>query len=266
MNLTKPTLSPTPAPRFPILTLLHPRQHTWLLILMLALGLLSWGVTVWYAGMPIWGAVTIVLALLLIPGVQKWREDLRRYGRPVMVLSILLVMQGFHMIEHTAQVIQYHVWDWFPYQSQGLISAINVELVHFVWNWIIVVVVVYLVRQGMRNIWVWLLLAWSLAHSLEHTYLIVRYVMVLQEAARLGLPFFPVAQTLPGILGRNGWLALSDICGRIPGLTTAPRLDIHFWWNAGELSLLLLAAHPFLCTHLRRTPFEPITLAPHRAE
>ena len=59
------------------------------------------------------------------------------------------------------------------------------------------------------------------------------------------------AQGLPGFLGKDGWLAragqTSDlfIC-RMPGLTTAPRLDIHFWWNIGEIVLLVAAAHSFL--------------------
>jgi hypothetical protein len=32
----------------------------------------------------------------------------------------------------------------------------------------------------------------------------------------------------------------------LPGLTTAMRLDVHFWWNMLEMSMLLVAAHFFL--------------------
>jgi hypothetical protein len=32
---------------------------------------------------------------------------------------------------------------------------------------------------------------------------------------------------------------------RLPGLTTAVRLDIHFWWNTGETSLMILAANAY---------------------
>jgi hypothetical protein len=63
------------------------------------------------------------------------------------------------------------------------------------------------------------------------------------------------AQGLPGVLGRDGWLARSQatqgtfLC-RLPGVTTANRLDVHFWWNMGEIGLLLIAADRFL----RRLP------------
>ena len=32
---------------------------------------------------------------------------------------------------------------------------------------------------------------------------------------------------------------------RLPGLTTAVRLDIHFWWNTGETALMILAANSY---------------------
>ena len=72
--------------------------------------------------------------------------------------------------------------------------------------------------------------------------MLVRYFQVLNELAQLGVAPLPVASALPGFFGRDGWLALSGICGRIPGFTTLPRVAIHFWWNAGEILLLALAA------------------------
>ena len=59
------------------------------------------------------------------------------------------------------------------------------------------------------------------------------------------------AQGLPGILGEGGWLAHSELTrgtfiSRLPGLATAVRLDIHFWWNMGEFTLLLLATVTYL--------------------
>ncbi len=239
--------SPT---RFPLLALLHPREQTRAVVILLVLGLLLWGIVVSAAGLPIWGATTIVLALLLVPGVQKWRADLLRYGSTVMVLSMLLTMQGFHSIEHAVQWIQFHLLHWPPWRSSGLISALNAEWVHFIWNWTVVLVVLLLVRGGMRNVWAWLLLGWAVAHTLEHSYMMVRYLQMQQELQHLGVPSVS-AQGLPGILGRDGWLARSPatqgtfLC-RLPGLTTAVRLDVHFWWNTGETALLLVAAHAFL--------------------
>ncbi len=241
-------------PRFPILALLHPRERTRLVVIVLALAILLWAGAVWLLRWPIWVASALGLALLLAPGALKWHDDRRRYGGLIMALSVLLVAQGFHSVEHTAQIIQYHILKWPPFASSGLISAANAEWVHFIWNWLVLAMVIYLVRGGMRNPWAWLLLAWSLAHALEHSYMLIRYLEMAGELRRLGFPELS-AQGLPGILGRDGWLARSPatqgtlIC-RLPGITTAPRIDIHFWWNAGEIALLMLAAHFFLKARL----------------
>jgi hypothetical protein len=243
--------------RFPLLALLHPREHTRLVVLLLPISVLIWGIVVTVAGLPIWGATSLVLGIMLIPGVLKWRDDLLRYGRGIMVLSVLIAMQGFHSIEHLAQWIQFHLLRWPVTRSSGLISALNAEWVHFVWNWGVVLVVLYLVWSGMRNPVAWILLLWTIAHASEHAYMMARYLEMHQEFQRLGITSVS-AQGLPGILGRDGWLARSPttqgtfLC-RIPGLTTTTRLDVHFWWNTGETLLLLIAGHLFLKKRLPRT-------------
>jgi len=241
--------------RFPVLQLLHPREQTRAVLLMLALGVLVGGLAVWLKMLPLWIATSLVLGLVLVPGVLKWRADLRLYGPTAMVLSILLAAQGFHTLEHLTQVIQYHLLHWPMRLSSGLISAANSEWVHFLWNWAIVLITVGLMFAGMRNIWAWLLLAWAFAHASEHAYMFVRYLEMVRELQRLGFPTVS-AQGLPGILGRDGWLATgpwaqSNPLLRWSGLTTAPRLDIHFWWNTGETVLLFLAAHTFLRPQLK---------------
>lgn len=237
-------------PRFPILALMHPRERTGLVLATLGLAIVLGIGAVQLLHWPVWVASALGLALLLAPGALKWRDDRRRYGHLVMMLSVLIAAQGFHSVEHAAQIVQYHLLKWPPFASSGLISAANAEWVHFVWNWLVVGLVIYLARGGMRNPWAWLLLAWSLAHALEHSYMLVRYLEMLGELRRLGFPGLS-AQGLPGVLGRDGWLARSPatqgsfVC-RLPGVTTAPRIDVHFWWNAGEIVLLLAAAHVFL--------------------
>jgi hypothetical protein len=240
----------TGTPRFPLLALLHPREHTLLLALALALGLAAGALGMRLFGLPLWGATAIVLGLLLVPGALKWRADGRRFGRTAMVLSALLAAQGFHALEHLTQWVQFHVLHWPVRASTGLLSAANAEWVHFVWNWVVLLTVIFLLRGGMRNAWAWLLLIWALAHTLEHTYMFTRYLEVLGEMRRMGVTSV-TAQGLPGVLGRDGWLARSDLtrgtflCA-LPGLTTATRLDIHFWWNIGETALLLAAASTFI--------------------
>src|SRR5436853_5814716 len=87
----------------PILTLLHPREHTAFAVGTLVCGLLLGWMEMRWLGWPLWGATATVLALLLVPGVIKWRADARRYGLTAMVLSILLAAQGFHSVEHVTQ-------------------------------------------------------------------------------------------------------------------------------------------------------------------
>lgn len=236
--------------RIPILALLHPREQTRLVLAALASGLALGALAMRQLGWPLWGATALVLALLLVPGVAKWRADARRYGRTTMLLSILLVAQGFHGVEHVTQWVQYHMLNFTARASTGLLSAANAEWVHFAWNWIVLACVLLLLRGGMRGLWTWLLLLWAVAHTLEHTYMFMRYLELLAELRRMGVTNV-TAQGLPGVLGQDGWLARSTatqgtfLC-RLPGLTTTTRLDVHFWWNIGENALLLLAANAFL--------------------
>lgn len=248
MNASPPPFGGRPA--LPLLDLLHPRELTPAVIGALALGLLAGAAAMRVAGVPLWGAAALVLALLLVPGALKWRADARRYGLTAMLLSALLAAQGFHAVEHILQWVQYHLLGWSLRASTGLLSPANAEWVHFVWNWLVLLVVIALVRGGMRNAWAWLLLAWASAHTLEHTYLMVRHLLVLGELGQLGVRGI-TAQGLPGVLGRDGWLAKSALTRgtflcNLPGLTTASRLDVHFWWNVGETALLLLAGHSYL--------------------
>jgi hypothetical protein len=256
-------------PRVPLLDLLNLREQKRPFALGLALGLaLAAGAMRWLA-LPLWAATALVLALLIPPAIIKWRADARRYGRIAMVICILVMAQGFHTLEHLAQWYQYHVLRWPSFASGGLISTLNAEWVHFVWNWAVLLTVIFLVRGGMRNPWAWLLLAWTTAHTFEHSYMMARYLMVLQDMRALGVTNV-AAQGLPGILGRDGWLATSEltqgtfIC-RLSGVTTAVRLDVHFWWNIGETILLLLAGNMYLQQFVQQRPVISSDRAPAAA-
>jgi hypothetical protein len=234
----------------PLFRLIDPREFWPLLLATLAVTGVVATVLVQSKVTPLWSAMLGVLALLMIAAVPKWLSDRRLYGTPAMVLCIMVATQGFHTVEHIAQWIQFHLLRWPFWQSSGLISPANAEWVHFVWNWLVLLTVIYLVRSGMRNIWAWLLLAWAGAHTFEHTYLMLRYLQTLGDLRVLGVSDV-AAQGLPGILGRDGWLASSPatqntfLC-RLPGFTTAQRLDVHFWWNVGEIALLLPAANIYM--------------------
>jgi hypothetical protein len=233
-----------------LLWLLHPRgQLRWFASAIIAGSCIGW-LAMTRLSVPLWSAVVLTLGLLIYPAARKWHLDRQHWGTPVMVLSILVVTQGLHTVEHVAQWVQYHLLHWPLKAASGLISPLNAEIVHFGWNVAVLVVVVGLIGAGLRNRWMWLLLVWAAAHTAEHTYLFINY---LEEVHRLSIAGSPLnaAQGLPGILGKNGWLAnnqnlagpLAWLCTSVPGLTSAPRLDVHFWWNVGEIGLLLPAAH-----------------------
>jgi hypothetical protein len=243
--------------RVPVLELINPRQLTPWVLLSIALGIgVAWlGYRLW--SIPLWTSTLIVLVTLLPVGMFKWRDDRRRYGLTVMILSILLIAQGTHTIEHLVQWTEYHILYFTPRQSNGLLSPANSEWVHFIWNWtVLITVVMLIVKCQLRNFWSFLLLGVAVGHTFEHSYALIRFLLVSRELTTLNLVC--TAQGLPGILGQDGWLARSPLTygtfvRDIPGLTTAIRLDVHFWWNTLEMTLSLLAAHFFL-TRMKPLP------------
>ncbi len=246
--------TPDVSAALPVLRLLNPGRHTRIVLASLLFALTISALAVYLRWLPLWVATALVLLLMLPAGILKWRDDKAAYGATVMLLSILVSAQGLHTVEHFAQYTQYHTLYWTMRASNGLLSPANAEWVHFAWNWSILAAVLLLMRGGVRGVWVWLLLIVAGLHTIEHTYTFVRYQLVLAELRGLGVANIP-AQGLPGIVGRDGWLARSEwtrntwVCG-LPGLTTAVRLDVHFWWNAIEMALILATAH----VYLRRTP------------
>lgn len=251
-------LAPTLMERFPVLLLLNPGRFAVPAVLSFALGLAAGMAGYFLAGLPLWSITGITLLAMLPVGVVKWRADRQQYGWTVMLLSVLLIAQGVHTIEHLTQWSQYYLLLLPARQSNGLVSAANAEWVHFVWNWLVLIVVLALVRGGMRNIVAILLLLVAGAHAVEHSYTFFRYQQVLAELHRMDV-FTVTAQGLPGIVGRDGWLARSPatqntfLC-TLPGITTATRLDVHFWWNLVEMLLLLGAGSLFLRGRLGAQP------------
>ncbi len=240
--------------RLPLVTLLHPRQHTELVVVCWSIALGAAVATRMILGWQLWQAVALVLAIMAVPGTITWRATATRYGSNAAVAAALVTVQGLHSIEHGVQWTQRHVLGEPLRLSNGLLSPANSEWVHFVWNWSVVAAVGYLFARGMRGFWGWAALIWATAHALEHTYMWVRFLQVSAELAGLGQGDV-TAQGLPGVVGRDGWLDLNAgtrlelICG-LPFITTADRLDTHFAWNTGEILLVLPAVHIFLRRHV----------------
>jgi hypothetical protein len=239
-----------PDGRLPLLRLLRPGRHGWYIVAALAAATAAGWALERSRGWQLWQAVALGLAALTPAFALKWRADAVRWGATASIAGALVVVQGLHTVEHVAQWWQRHVMGLPLRLSNGLLSPANSEWVHFVWNWLVVVVVLLLVRRGMRNPWTWVLVVYALAHALEHTYLFARFLMVTRDLSQLGFPNV-TAQGLPGVVGRDGWLdrtrpgALEVVC-RLPFVTTATRLDTHAAWNAGEVTLTLLAVNQWL--------------------
>ncbi|HRJ42078.1 MAG TPA: hypothetical protein PL105_09360, partial [Caldilineaceae bacterium] len=212
---------PTPAlpvtlnqSRFPLLELLHPRRFGWRVLLSLALGLVAGTGLVLLTGIDRWMGTALVILVLLPVAAAKFREDRRLFGATVMLLSLLLTAQGGHTVEHVVQWLQYYLLGWPIRQANGLLSAANVEWVHFVWNWGVLLAIIGLMRGGMRNGWAWLLLGVAVGHTIEHSYLLVRHYQVLAELRQMGIAGV-TAQRLPGILGRYESLPPAGLSGHI---------------------------------------------------
>lgn len=234
----------------PILDILDPREHRRLIAITGGVALCGMLTTRMALGWELWKAVALVLVVMAVPFALKWRADARRFGVTATVAGIMVTVQGLHSIEHLAQWAQRHILHLPLRASNGLLSPANSEWVHFVWNWSVTILVVMLMFRGMRGFWGWALLVWALAHTLEHTYMFVRYLQVSAELRALGVGSV-TAQGLPGIFGEGGWLDLNagpqvQVFCRLPGVTTADRVDTHFVWNTGEILLLLPAVHVFL--------------------
>ena len=215
----------------------------------LAMGILGLSI-----GQPMWRAALPGTFLFSGAVIIRWYYDRSQYGQLIALMVALLTFQGGHGVEHLTQWVQYHLLGYTARASSGLISAANSEWVHFLWNWGVLLVMLRIYWLGLRNPWAYLMLFWTIAHTSEHTYLFVRHLEVLQMLRAYGEPTI-TAQGLPGIFGNDGWLARSPatagtwVC-TFPGLTTATRLDVHFWWNVGETILLMIAAY----THIHRSP------------
>ena len=137
----------------------------------------------------------------------------------IALFGMVVASQLGHSAEHVAQLIQIHVLDLRAPDARGLLSALDTEWVHFLWNgWIIAAVAALLVVYP-RNRWLWVAAAFSGWHALEHAYLLSGYLV-------------------SGLSGQPGLLASGGVIGG--GLPLA-RPELHLGYNLAELVPLTLA-------------------------
>jgi hypothetical protein len=182
------------------------------------------------------------IGLVGVPVVLAVQGRLSTMPKGRLVLGAVMIAQGLHTIEHLVQIVQSYRLDLPPIRSLGIVSSLNVEWVHFGWNWIAWAGVVIAWRAGVRGTSMVLLFAWITAHSLEHTYMLWHYLTVLRRLNDFALPELGSSQVLPGVFGRDGWLARSFPQHRelLGPFVAAPRVAVHLWWNLGEMAFLTL--------------------------
>jgi hypothetical protein len=135
------------------------------------------------------------------------------------LLGFLAVSQTAHLFEHVAQMVQIHVLHLSGANAQGIVSQLNIEWVHFVWNALVLVTLLALLPHFRTNPWLIAVTPLAAWHFAEHSVMIATYL-------RTGL------SGTPGLLSSGGLL--------FGGLPIA-RPDLHFLYNLVETAPLLVA-------------------------
>lgn len=149
----------------------------------------------------------------LLPSFGATRLSyLRRFAaapdRGLWLFGFVVLAQVGHLVEHIAAAITGH----------GLLGrSFESELSHLLFNGLIALLALALVRTLPRNPWVYPLLALSIFHGVEHIYIYSEYLRT-------------------GITGGPGLLGLGGAVGLIP----LDRLDLHNVYNGVELILMVL--------------------------
>jgi hypothetical protein len=175
-------------------------------------------------GWPLQAAVQLVL----LPWVAILVRELAGAYRDrfwLGLFSALLVFQGGHFLEHSIQMWQIHVLNLQGPDARGLVSVLDVEWVHFVFNSWVLLASALLLYRFRRSGWLRAMVIFSAWHEVEHAYLLRVFLTTGQAGT-------------PGLLAQGG-----AILGGLP----VPRADLHFLYNLVEVALLVAA---FRALHL----------------
>lgn len=172
----------------------------------------------WVLHFSLW-LIGILVIVAWMPLVLSKTADIYHYHKWLALLFVLMVSQSAHFIEHSIQIIQIHLLGLKGPMAGGVISVLNTEWVHFLWNAWVLMLGGMLLWNMRKNKWMLMLFLFAIWHQFEHTYLIVMYIQTGLEGN-------------PGLIARGGWIG-----GGLP----LSRPDVHFWYAVLEEALLLLA-------------------------
>ncbi|HMC41895.1 MAG TPA: hypothetical protein VKI20_02715, partial [Acidimicrobiales bacterium] len=134
---------------------------------------LSYGAHV--EGFPLYGIVFFGL-LPLIPLIafeEVWKY--KHYGFWA-IFSTIMILQLGHLGEHSAQVLQLLIHRGDASKAHGVFGQLDAEHVHFFWDSGVWIGALFLLYRFPKNVWLWVAVAFSSLHQVEHTYLETIYV------------------------------------------------------------------------------------------
>jgi hypothetical protein len=198
--------------------LLALRQVPLELVGITALASFSGPILAGFLAWPLWAM--LVLAVLpwlpLFTGEIAWTA---RHYQWLALFAVLVITQTGHLFEHVAQMVQIHILGLPAAQAHGIIGALDVEWVHFLWNGWVLVGVVLLLDRYRANRWLWATLVITAWHTFEHIVILGAYLMTGKAGA-------------PGLLAQGGLIG-----GGLP----ITRPDLHFLYNLVETLPLWIA-------------------------
>src|SRR3989440_720919 len=208
-----------------------------------------------------WALWAIALATIL-PWVPLFTMKVlwtsKHYGFMAIYLMIMILQAG-HVGEHVVQMLQFifiydpkyscYGFNWYGVcgLAHGVFGELDRELVHFVWDGLILVacLVVRVHFRNVKNIWLTLAVVAAAVHQLEHCYLFGNYVFNNYFYNHGG--YFLGVHILNGYAAQNGVLGHDGLLGSLTGLNgpinaiLPARIPLHFIYNVLVLIPMVLA-------------------------
>jgi hypothetical protein len=131
---------------------------------------------------------------------------------------VLAATQGGHFLEHVVQMVQIHLLGIPGPRAQGVVGALDLEWVHFIWNSAVLAGTYALVAAYPCNRWLWATAGLAGWHEIEHAFILVTFLTT-------------------GVVGTPGLLSFGGALGG--GLPLA-RPNLHFLYNLVETTPLIL--------------------------
>ncbi|HLQ30250.1 MAG TPA: cyclic nucleotide-binding domain-containing protein [Ktedonobacteraceae bacterium] len=182
----------------------------------------------------------------------------KHYGFMAIYL-VIMILQAGHVGEHVVQMLQFiFIYDpkyscfgfsWYGIcgLAHGVFGELDRELVHFVWDGLILVacIVVRIHFRNTKNIWLTLAVVAAAIHQLEHCYLFGNYVFNNYFYNHGG--YFLGVHILNGYAAQNGVMGHDGLLGSLTGLNgpinaiLPARIPLHFIYNVLVLIPMVLA-------------------------